>query len=339
MFNFPSTRLRRRRSSQWVRNLTSENSLSVNDLIFPLFVHDKKEIIEPISGLPDIKCYSIDGLVSIAQEAKALGINAVAIFPVVDSELKSENAEEAYNPDNLICKTIRSVKSKVPDIGIIADVALDPYTTHGHDGILKEGKVDVENDETVSILCKQALVLAEAGCDIVAPSDMMDGRIGKIRKVLDDNNFQNVSILSYAVKYCSSFYAPFRQVVGSCASSNFIDKSGYQMDYRNAHEAICEIEMDINEGADFVMIKPGMPYLDVIKTASDKFNFPVFAYQVSGEYAMMKAATNNRWLDYDKVVYESLISFKRAGASAIFTYAALDVAKNLVSAEQCEISN
>lgn len=331
MFNFPNIRLRRRRSSQWVRNLTSESTLSVNDLIFPLFVHDREGTTEPISGLPDIKCYSIDGLVSMVQKAKDLGINAVAIFPVVDSKLKSEKAEEAYNPDNLICKAIHAVKLKVLDIGIIADIALDPYTTHGHDGILKDGKMDVENDETVSILCKQALVLAKAGCDIVAPSDMMDGRIGKIRKALDDNDFQNVSILSYAVKYCSSFYAPFRQVVGSCASSNFIDKSGYQMDYRNAREAICEIEMDIDEGADFIMIKPGMPYLDVIKTANEKFNFPIFAYQVSGEYAMIKAAANNGWLDYNRVIYESLIGFKRAGASAIFTYAALDVAKNLVS--------
>ncbi|OAB81942.1 delta-aminolevulinic acid dehydratase [Wolbachia endosymbiont of Laodelphax striatellus] len=333
MFNFPNTRLRRRRSGKWVRNLTSESTLSVNDLIFPLFVHDGEETIEPISGLPDIKCYSIDGLISIIQKAKDSGINAVAIFPVVDSKLKSENAEEAYNPDNLICKAIRAVKSKILDIGVIADIALDPYTTHGHDGILKSSRIDVENDETVSALCKQALVLAKAGCDIVAPSDMMDGRIGKIRKALDDNDFQNVSILSYAVKYCSSFYAPFRQVVGSCASSNFIDKSGYQMDYRNAREAICEIEMDIDEGADFIMIKPGMPYLDVIKTASEKFNFPIFAYQVSGEYAMIKAAANNGWLDYDRVIYESLIGFKRAGASAIFTYAALDVAKSLSSVE------
>ncbi|QCB62095.1 porphobilinogen synthase [Wolbachia endosymbiont of Brugia malayi] len=329
MFNFPNTRLRRRRSSKWVRNLTSESALSVNDLIFPLFVHDREETTELVSSLPGMKCYSIDGLVSIAQEAEDLGINAVAIFPVVDSKLKSENAEEAYNSDNLICKAIRAIKLKVPGIGIIADVALDPYTTHGHDGILKSNQIDVENDKTVSILCKQALALAKAGCNIVASSDMMDGRVGRIRKVLDDNNLQDVSILSYAVKYCSSFYAPFRQIVGSCVSSNSIDKSGYQMDYRNAREAICEIEMDLNEGADFIMVKPGMPYLDIIKMASDEFNFPIFAYQVSGEYAMIKAATNNGWLDYDKVIYESLVGFKRAGASAIFTYAALDVAKNL----------
>ncbi|QKX02448.1 porphobilinogen synthase [Wolbachia endosymbiont of Dirofilaria (Dirofilaria) immitis] len=331
MFNFPNTRLRRRRSSKWIMNLTSESILSVNDLIFPLFVHDKKETIESIPGLPEIKCYSIDGLVSAAQKAEDLGINAIAIFPVVDSKLKSKNAEEAYNPDNLICKAIYTVKLKVPGIGIIADVALDPYTTHGHDGLLKENLTDVENDETVSVLCKQALTLAKAGCNIVAPSDMMDGRIGKIRRTLDDNNFQDVLILSYAVKYCSSFYEPFRQIVGSYMPSNCIDKSGYQMDYRNARETICEIEMDINEGADFIMIKPGMPYLDIIKTASDKFDFPIFAYQVSGEYAMIKAATNNGWLNYDKVIYESLIGFKRAGARAILTYAALDIVKNLTA--------
>lgn len=325
MFSFPNTRLRRRRLNKWIRNLTSESSLSVDDLIFPLFVHDKKETITPIFDLPEIKCYSVDGLVSIIREAKGLGINAVAIFPIVNHNLKSENAKEAYNSSNLICRAIDSVKAAIPDIGIIVDVALDPYTTHGHDGILKNNQV--ENDETVSVLCKQALALAKAGCDIVAPSDMMDGRIGKIRKALDDSNFHNVSILSYAVKYCSHFYAPFREVVGSCGFSNFIDKSDYQMDYRNAREAICEIEMDIHEGSDFIMIKPGMPYLDIIKTASDRFHFPIFAYQVSGEYAMIKAAANKGWLDYDRIIHESLISFKRAGASVIFTYAALDVAR------------
>ena len=325
MFHFPKTRLRRKRVNNWIRNLTNENDLSINDLVLPLFVYDKEEITAPISGLPDIKCYSIKGLVSTVKEAKNLGINAVAIFPIVNSNLKSADAKEAYNSDNLICRAIYNVKSKVPDIGIIADVALDPYTVHGHDGILNGEQV--ENDETVLLLCKQALALARAGCDVVAPSDMMDGRVGKIREVLDDNGFYNVSILSYAVKYCSNFYAPFREIVGSCELSGSIDKSGYQMDYRNAREAICEIEMDINEGADFIMIKPGMPYLDVIKTASDKFNFPIFAYQVSGEYAMIKAAAKNGWLDYNKIIYESLIAFKRAGASAIFTYAALDIAK------------
>ncbi|MDG7056057.1 MAG: porphobilinogen synthase [Wolbachia endosymbiont of Meromenopon meropis] len=334
MFHFPNTRLRRKRSSRWIRDLTSENILSVKDLIFPLFVHNKKETIEPIPGLCDLKCYSIDGLVCMAQEAENLGINAIAIFPVIESKLKSKNAEEAYNVNNLICKAIRAVKSNVPDIGIIADVALDPYTIHGHDGILKNNQIDVENDKTISVLLRGALALAKAGCDIIAPSDMMDGRVGKIRRSLDDHGFQNVSILSYAVKYCSSFYTPFRQIVGSFAKFDSIDKSGYQMDCRNAREAICEVEMDINEGADFIMIKPGLPYLDIIKTARDKFNFPIFAYQVSGEYAMIKAATNNGWLNYDKVIYESLISFKRAGVNAIFTYAALDVAKSLASIQR-----
>lgn len=327
MFNFPNTRLRRKRLNKWICNLTSESSLSVNDLVFPLFVHDGKETTTPISGLPDIKCYSIDGLISIVKKARDLGINAIAIFPVVNGNLKSEDAREAYNSNSLICRAIHTVKSEVPEIGIIVDVALDPYTIHGHDGIVRNNQV--ENDETISVLCKQALALAKAGCDVVAPSDMMDGRIGKIRKSLDDNNFHNTSILSYAAKYCSHFYPPFREVVGSCAISHSINKSSYQMDYRNSREAICEIEMDINEGADFIMIKPGMPYLDVIKAVSDKFNFPIFAYQVSGEYAMIKAAANNGWLNYDKVIYESLISFKRAGANAIFTYAALDVAKKL----------
>ncbi|OEY86813.1 delta-aminolevulinic acid dehydratase [Wolbachia pipientis] len=328
MFTFPSTRLRRRRSSQWIRNLTSEISLSVNDLVLPLFVHNNEGTIIPIPELPDIKCYSINALISIIKEAKALGINAVGIFPVIDETLKSENAAEAYNPDNLICKAVHTVKSAVPDIGIIADVALDPYTTHGHDGILQDNQI--KNDKTILIVCKQAIALAKAGCDMVAPSDMMDGRIGKIRNALDSQNFHDVSILSYAVKYCSSFYAPFRKIVGSSQDHN-IDKSSYHMDYRNIREAISEIEMDINEGADFIMIKPGMPYLDIIKTATGRFNFPIFAYQVSGEYAMIKAAANSRLLNYDKTIYESLISFKRAGASAIFTYAALDVARNLIT--------
>lgn len=327
MFSFPKTRLRRKRLCKWTRNLASENELSSNDLILPLFVHDKEKTFSPIVNLEDIKCYSINDLIQIVKKAKDLGINAVAIFPVVEDYLKSNDAEESYNLNNLICRATHSVKSNVPDIGIIADVALDPYTIHGHDGIIIDS-CHVENDKTVSMLCKQALALAEAGCDIVAPSDMMDGRIGKIREALNTGGFHNVSILSYAVKYCSNFYAPFRKIVGS-SSSFFIDKSSYQMDYRNVKEAMCEIKMDIDEGADFIMIKPGMPYLDVIKTASDKFNFPIFAYQVSGEYAMMKAAATHNWLDYDRIIYESLVGFKRAGASAIITYAAIDIVKVL----------
>ncbi len=332
MFTFPSTRLRRRRLNKWVCNLTSENSLSVNDLVLPLFVHDHEETIIPVPALPDIKRYSINELILIIKEAKALGINAVEIFPTVDKTLKSENAEEAYNPDNLICRAIYAIKSAVPDIGIIADIALDPYTTHGHDGILQNNQV--KNDETVLALCKQAVILAKAGCDMIAPSDMMDGRIGKIREVLDGENFYDLLILSHAVKYCSNFYTPFRKIIGSSHDYN-IDKSSYQMNYKNVREAVSEIEMDINEGADFIMIKPGMPYLDIVKTAADKFNFPIFVYQVSGEYAMIKAAANNCLLNYDAAIYESLISFKRAGASVIFTYAAVDIAKKLLTSVSC----
>ncbi|UWI83054.1 porphobilinogen synthase [Wolbachia endosymbiont of Howardula sp.] len=331
MFRFPNTRLRRKRSSKWIRNLISEVSLSVSDLVLPLFVHDQEDIITPIVELPDIKRYSINTLISIVQKARDHGINAIALFPVITNSLKSNDAQEAYNPDNLICRAIRKIKLQISDIGIIADVALDPYTTHGHDGILQLNTMKIQNDHTVSVLCKQAIVLAQAGCNIVAPSDMMDGRVQKIREALDENGFQDISILSYAVKYCSHFYAPFRQVVGSYDASQIMDKSTYQMDFHNAREAIYESEMDINEGADFIMIKPGLPYLDIIKTASDRFSLPIFAYQVSGEYAMIKSAANNGWLDYHKVMYESLISFKRAGVSGIFTYAALDMIDYILS--------
>lgn len=326
MATFPNVRLRRKRLNNWLLNLTRENELSVNDLILPLFVHNGKEVYEPISGLPNIKCYPIIDLLLVVEKAKNLGINAVALFPVVENSLKNEDACESYNPDNLICSAIRRVKSEFgSDIGIIADIALDPYTTYGHDGVLIDGKI--VNDETIPILCKQALVLAAAGCDIVAPSDMMDGRIQAIRTALDNSNFQDVLILSYAVKYCSGFYAPFRQAVGSCLFSGSIDKSSYQLDFCNIKEAMREIQMDIDEAADIVMIKPGMPYLDVIKVAANRFDIPIFAYQVSGEYAMLKAASEKGWLEYDKVIYESLLSFKRAGAKSIFTYAALEIAQ------------
>lgn len=335
MATFPNVRLRRRRLNNWLLNLTRENELSVNDLILPLFVHGGKEVYQPIAGLPNIKCYPITNLLSVIEKAKNLGINAIALFPVIENSLKTEDACEAYNPDNLICSTIRKIKSEFGgDVGIIADVALDPYTTYGHDGVLIDGKI--ANDETIPILCKQALVLAAAGCDIVAPSDMMDGRIQAIRTALDNSNFQDVLILSYAVKYCSGFYAPFRQAVGSCLFSGSIDKSSYQLDFGNVKEAIREIQMDIDEAADIIMIKPGMPYLDVIKAASEKFNIPVFAYQVSGEYAMLKAAAAKGWLEYDKVIYESLLSFKRAGAKSIFTYAALEVAELSQLHQQCK---
>ncbi|CAI27724.1 Delta-aminolevulinic acid dehydratase [Ehrlichia ruminantium str. Gardel] len=321
---FPTTRLRRKRSHQWLRNLVRENNLSVNDLILPLFVHDDEGVSEPIKQLPDIKRYSIPELLNVVAQAADLGINAIALFPVVKNNLKSEKAEEAFNPNNLICRAIKILKDNIPKIGIIADVALDPYTISGHDGIIIDQKID--NDATVATLCKQALVLAAAGCDIIAPSDMMDGRIKEIRNSLDNCNFQDICILSYAVKYCSSFYKPFREAVGSCKTSKTIDKSTYQVDAGNINEALIEVQMDINEGADIVMIKPGMPYLDVIKSVSQKYEIPIFAYQVSGEYAMIKVASQNHLLDYDQAIYESLLSFKRAGAKSILTYAAMDVA-------------
>ncbi|QXK92095.1 porphobilinogen synthase [Neoehrlichia mikurensis] len=321
---FPNTRLRRKRLYGWLRNLLQENSLSTNDLILPLFVHDEDKDFIPIKGLNEIKRHSILQIIDIVKQAKNLGINAIALFPVVNNQLKCEEAQEAYNPNNLICNTIKAIKDAVPNIGIIADVALDPYTPSGHDGILINNKVD--NDLTISILCKQAVVLAAAGCDIVAPSDMMDGRIKAIREFLDNCTFQDVCILSYAAKYCSGFYNPFRYAIGSHNISQIIDKSTYQINIANANEALTEIQMDIDESADMIMIKPGMPYLDIIKSASNLFKVPIFAYQVSGEYAMIKAAAQNGWLDYDQVIYESLISFKRAGAKSIITYAALELA-------------
>ena len=325
---FPSTRLRRKRLNGWLRNLVRETVLSINDLILPLFVHDRNEISEPVKQLPSIKRYPISELLKIVEQAASLGINAIALFPVVENHLKSENAEEAFNPDNLICRAIREIKRHIPTIGIIADVALDPYTISGHDGIIINKQVD--NDSTLEVLHKQALVLAAAGCDIVAPSDMMDGRIKRIRNSLDNCNFQNVCILSYSVKYCSSFYKPFREAIGSRSRSETIDKSTYQLDIANINEAILEVQMDIDESADIVMIKPGMPYLDVIKCISSRYKIPVFAYQVSGEYAMIKAASQNHLLDYNLAIYESLLGFKRAGAKSIITYAAIDVANMLV---------
>lgn len=264
----------------------------------------------------------------MVEHAANLGINAISLFPVVETHLKSENAEEAFNPNNLICRAIKEVKKHIPTIGIIADVALDPYTISGHDGIVINKQID--NDATLEVLYKQALVLAAAGCDIVAPSDMMDGRVKKIRSALDNCNFQDVCILSYSVKYCSSFYKPFREAVGSRSISQTIDKSTYQLDIANINEAILEAQMDIDESADIIMIKPGMPYLDVIKSISSRCQIPVFAYQVSGEYAMIKAASQNHLLDYDSVIYESLLGFKRAGAKSIITYAAIDAANILI---------
>ena len=324
---FPRTRLRRNRQSPWCRNLISETELSVNDLIYPMFVTNGKKITENIKSLPSVKRYSIDIILKKIEEVKKLGIPAIALFPYVEKKLKTFDGKEALNKNNLICKTIKEIKKKFPDLGLICDVALDPYTTHGHDGILRNNCI--VNDETIEILYQQAIIQAEAGADIIAPSDMMDGRIGVIRDRLDNEGFGNTIILSYAAKFASNFYGPFRDAVGSSKSLGKTDKKTYQMNFQNSNEAIREVSMDINEGADMVMIKPALPYLDIISKVKRKFNIPIFAYQVSGEYSMLKHAEKENSLNYKKCLYESLISIKRAGASAIFCYGAIDIAKNL----------
>ena len=325
--SYPSTRLRRNRQSPWCRNLISETELSVNDLIYPMFVTNGKKITENIKSLPSVKRYSIDIILKKIEEVKKLGIPAIALFPYVEKKLKTFDGKEALNKNNLICKAIKEIKKKFPDLGLICDVALDPYTTHGHDGILRNNCI--VNDETIEILSQQAIIQAEAGADIIAPSDMMDGRIGVIRDRLDNEGFGNTIILSYAAKFASNFYGPFRDAVGSSKSLGKTDKKTYQMNFQNSNEAIREVSMDINEGADMVMIKPALPYLDIISKVKRKFNIPIFAYQVSGEYSMLKHAEKENSLNYKKCLYESLISIKRAGASAIFCYGAIDIAKNL----------
>ncbi|MFV9878432.1 MAG: porphobilinogen synthase [Anaplasma ovis] len=322
---FPSTRMRRRRAHAWMRNIVRETALCAGNLILPIFVHEHDGGSIPVEGLDCMRHMSVKGAAHLAREALTMGINAVILFP--SGCKKSTNAEEAYNPNNLVCSAIRQIKDHVPEIGVIADVALDPYTTSGHDGIVVGNEVD--NDATITALCKQAAVLAAAGCDVVAPSDMMDGRIGAIREFLDNCAFSNVCILSYAAKFCSCLYKPFREVVGSRTMSQSVDKSTYQMDVANSREALLEARLDVDEGADIIMIKPGMFYLDVIAAASATFEVPVFAYQVGGEYAMIKAASANGWLDYSQCMYEALISMRRAGARCIITYAALEMAKML----------
>ncbi|OFW80002.1 MAG: delta-aminolevulinic acid dehydratase [Alphaproteobacteria bacterium RIFCSPLOWO2_01_FULL_40_26] len=326
--HFPKTRLRRNRKSQWIRDLTAENSLSPSDLILPLFVIEGKNREEKISHLPGVSRLSIDLLVKKAKEARALEIPALMLFPVIDQKLKTVDGREAVNAKNLICRAIYAIKNSVPEIGVITDVALDSYTTHGHDGIVDE-KGYVLNDDTIAILCEQALVQAQAGCDIVAPSDMMDGRIGIIRDAFDDQGFVDVGIMSYAVKYASSFYGPFRHAVGSAANLKKSDKKTYQMDFRNCDEAMREIALDVSEGADLIIIKPGMPYLDVLLRATQNFKLPLIPYQVSGEYAMLKHAAAQGAFDFDTAFFESLMAFKRAGASAIISYGAFEAAKKL----------
>lgn len=326
MPSFPHTRLRRTRQTAWLRNLVAENAVSVNDLVWTGFVVEGKGVREPIPSMPAVSRLSIDELVAEAQEVKSLGINAMAIFPALDNKLKNAKGSEATNPDNLICRAVSAVKKAVPDLGIICDVALDPFTDHAHDGLLVDGKI--LNDETVEVLCQQALVQVRAGCDIIAPSDMMDGRVGSIRKALDGAGFQDKLILSYAAKYASGFYGPFRDALNNKGSLKG-DKKTYQMDAANSDEALREVAMDIEEGADMVMVKPGLPYLDIVHRVKTTFNMPTFVYQVSGEYAMWKAAAQNGWIDSDRILMETMLSFKRAGADAILTYAAKDVAKLL----------
>ncbi len=321
-----AVRPRRNRRSEWVRRMVREHVLTADDLIWPLFLIDGERKRIPVPSMPGVERISIDEAVRDAERAARLHIPCIALFPYTDPQLRDDSGTEALNPDNLVCRAIRALKKEVPDIGLLCDVALDPYTSHGHDGLLRDG--EILNDETVDVLVKQALVEAEAGCDIIAPSDMMDGRVGAIRRALDADGRIELLIMAYAAKYASAFYGPFRDAVGSSAAL-VGDKRTYQMDPANTDEALREVEMDIAEGADLIMVKPGMPYLDVLRLVKDTFAMPTFAYQVSGEYAMIKAAAANGWLDGDKAMMESLVAFKRAGADGILTYFAPQVAEKL----------
>lgn len=324
--NFPFSRMRRMRKDEFSRRLMRENVLTANDLILPVFVLEGENQRQKIPSMPGVERLSIDLLVQQAQEAFDLGIPAMALFPVVESDGKSEDAEEAYNPDGLIQRTVRELKAAVPGLGVITDVALDPYTSHGQDGLMGDDGY-ILNDETVNALVKQALSHAEAGADIVAPSDMMDGRIGYIRDALEIEGHQNTRIMAYAAKYASSFYGPFRDAVGSSGNIGSGNKYSYQMDPANSDEALYEVALDLQEGADMVMVKPGMPYLDIVRRVKDEFKAPTYVYQVSGEYAMLKAAAQNGWLDEKACVLEALLSMKRAGADGILTYFSMDVAR------------
>ena len=323
---YPNLRLRRNRKQDWTRRLLEESTLSTNDFILPIFLIDGKNKIQPIKTMPGVYRYSINKLGKVVDKALSLRIPMVALFPYIQSKSKDKDGSEALNENNLVCKAIRYIKKKYKNqIGIMCDVALDPYTSHGHDGIVKSGYV--ENDKTIEILTKQALLQAEMGCDVIAPSDMMDGRVGKIRKILDKNGYQLIQILSYAVKYASNYYGPFRDAVGS-KSLLKSDKKNYQMDFKNSIESLREVALDIKEGADIVMVKPGLPYLDVIKIVKDNFKIPVFAYQVSGEYSLLTNGIQKGLINKDAIV-ETLVSFKRAGASAIVTYFADQISKDL----------
>jgi porphobilinogen synthase len=321
-----TVRPRRNRKAEWARRLVRENVLTTDDLIWPLFVADGLNQRTPVASMPGVDRLSVDQAVREAERAVKLAIPCIALFPYTDPALRDEGGSEAVNPDNLVCQSVRAIKKEFPELGVLCDVALDPFTSHGHDGLIEDGKI--LNDATVAVLVRQALVQAEAGCDIIAPSDMMDGRVGAIRKGLDAAGFIDVQIMSYAAKYASAFYGPFRDAVGS-AKTLTGDKRTYQMDSANSDEALREVELDIAEGADMVMVKPGMPYLDIVRRVKETFGMPTFVYQVSGEYAMISAASNNGWIDGERAMMESLLAFKRAGANGILTYFAPQAAEKL----------
>jgi len=323
---FPAYRPRRMRRDDWSRRLIQENHLTTNDLIYPVFLLEGTNQSQAVASMPGVNRVSLDLLFSVAQECVSLGIPVLALFPVIDSSLKTPDGKEAFNPNGLVPNAVRELKKRFPNLGVMTDVALDPYTSHGQDGVLDE-QGRILNDETTAILVQQAVAQAQAGVDIVAPSDMMDGRIGKIREALEQKNLIHTRIMAYSAKYASAFYGPFRDAVGSAKNLGKADKKTYQMDCANTDEALREVALDISEGADMVMVKPGMPYLDIVRRVHDEFNYPTYAYQVSGEYAMLKAAAQNGWLDHDAVMMESLLAFKRAGADGILTYFALEVAR------------
>ena len=324
---FPQTRMRRNRRWDWSRRMVRENILSPDDFIWPVFVCDGVDRTEEIPTMPGVIRYSPDRLPAAVGEAKALGIPSVAIFPATPAELKTPDGKEAWNPDNLVCQAIRAIKDAHPDLGVMCDVALDPFNSDGHDGIVRDGHV--VNDETIEALCRQALVQVEAGCDIIAPSDMMDGRIGALRSALDENGYDHVLLMSYAAKFSSGFYGPFRDAIDSKGFLKGETKDTYQMDPANSDEAMREVALDIAEGADMFMVKPGLPYLDIIRRVKEKFGVPTFAYNVSGEYAMLRFAADNGALDYERVMMETLTSFKRAGCNGVLTYFAIDAARLL----------
>ncbi|TFV73259.1 porphobilinogen synthase [Bradyrhizobium frederickii] len=321
-----TVRPRRNRKAEWARRMVRENVLTTDDLIWPLFLIDGNNKREQVASMPGVERLSVDQAVREAERAMKLTIPCIALFPYTEPSLRDEEGSEATNPNNLVCQAVRAIKKEFPEIGLLCDVALDPFTSHGHDGLISDGKI--LNDETVAVLVRQALVQAEAGCDIIAPSDMMDGRVAAIREGLDRSGLLDVQIMAYAAKYASAFYGPFRDAIGS-AKTLTGDKRTYQMDSANSDEALREVELDITEGADMVMVKPGMPYLDVVRRVKDTFAMPTFAYQVSGEYAMIAAAANNGWLDGDRAMMESLLAFKRAGADGVLSYFAPKAAEKL----------